>query len=197
MKPQCFIFIGASGCGKGTQVELLKKLLKEKDPDRAILYIQTGAEFRKFVEGDSHTQRLAKQVMDKGGLQPEFVTVYQWIKVMVEKYTGEEHLIFDGTPRKHHEAGVLHSIIDFYKLSKPNVITFDISIDVATRRLLSRKRADDTEEDIRARLAWFETDVKPTIGFYENNPAYNFIRVNGEKPEEEVHDQIASRLSLG
>lgn len=196
MKPQCFIFIGASGCGKGTQVEKLMDYLKSKDSNIPILYIQTGAEFRNFVQGDSYTQKLAREILEKGGLQPEFVTVHQWIKVMIEKYTGKEHIIFDGTPRKHHEAGILNSIIDFYGLEKPHVIHMQVSIEEATKRLLDRKRADDTEEDIRNRLSWFETDVKPTIDYFRDNPSYTFIEVNGEGSVEGIHDDIVSHLSF-
>ena len=132
MKPQCFIFIGASGCGKGTQVEKLKEYLNQADPGRPILYIQTGAEFRKFIQGSSLTQNLSKEIAVKGGLQPEFVTVYLWIRVLIEQYTGNEHLIFDGTPRKLHEAGVLNSIIGFYGLPKPHVINMEVGLEEAT-----------------------------------------------------------------
>ena len=60
MKPQTFIFIGRSGCGKGTQAELVQEHLKQIDPKRKVLYIQTGAEFREFIKGNSETQKLSK-----------------------------------------------------------------------------------------------------------------------------------------
>ena len=44
-----FIFIGASGSGKGTQVALLKEYIKKKDPETPIFYVQTGEYFREFV----------------------------------------------------------------------------------------------------------------------------------------------------
>ena len=49
MNPQTFVFIGRSGCGKGTQAKLLQDVLKEKNPDQEIFYIETGANFRKFL----------------------------------------------------------------------------------------------------------------------------------------------------
>ncbi|MFA6294815.1 MAG: nucleoside monophosphate kinase [Candidatus Paceibacterota bacterium] len=195
MIPQSFIFIGRSGCGKGTQVELLIKALKEKDPARDILHIETGKELREFINGPTFTQIKSKEIYDKGGLQPEFLPVYLWIKVLSEKYTGNEHLIFDGTPRRFHEAGVLNSIFDFYNLSKPWLVNIEISSEEALKRLLARKRIDDNEEDIKERLSWYETEVVPTLSYYDGNPKYNFLKIFGERSVEEIHKDIMERLN--
>ena len=53
MKLQTFIFIGRSGCGKGTQVALLQKYIKTQDYKRPILYIETGERFRQFIKEPS------------------------------------------------------------------------------------------------------------------------------------------------
>ena len=196
MNLQSFIFIGRSGCGKGTQIEMLMKLLKEKDPEHEILYIYTGQEFRNFIQGSSITQKLSKAIYDVGGLMPEFLTVHMWVKPLVENYKGNQHIFFDGTPRKFHEAGVLHSMFNFYKLGKPWVVNIGISAEEAVRRLLQRKRQDDNEADVRKRLGWYETDVAPTIEFYRDNPNYNFLYIDGERPQEEVHLDIAKKMGL-
>ena len=109
---------------------------------------------------------------------------------------GNQHVIFDGTPRKLHEAGVLHSCFDFYGLDKPWVINIDISYDESMKRLLARKRFDDTEDDIKKRLDWYETDVAPTLGFYDGNPKYNFLKIRGERSIEEIHGDIVKKLGL-
>jgi len=194
MITQSFIFIGRSGCGKGTQVELLIEHLKKVDPNHGTLYIQSGAEFREFIKGPSITQKLSKDIYDKGLLQPEFLSVYMWVNLLVKNYTEGEHLVMDGMPRKFHEAGVLDSIFDFYKLVKPHVIFIDIGKEEAVKRLLARKRMDDIEEEIEKRLSWFETDVVPTIDFYRVNPKYCFHEINGERSVEEIHKDILSRL---
>ena len=196
MNSQSFVFIGRSGCGKGTQIEMLMKLLKEKDPEREILYVYTGQEFRKFIQGPSTTQKLSKSVYDAGGLMPEFLTVHMWVKPIVENYKGDQHIIFDGTPRKFHEAGVLHSMFGFYKIQKPWIINIGISSEEAVKRLLKRQRQDDNEADIRKRLGWYETDVSPTIEFYRDNPNYNFIYIDGERSPEEIHLDIAKNVGL-
>ncbi len=193
---QSFIFIGRSGCGKGTQVELLMKLLKEKDPAREILYIQSGQELRDFMKGPSVTQKICRQMIDDGKLLPEFVVVYLWAQILIDKFTGNEHLVFDGMPRKIHEAGALNSIFPYYNLPKPWVFYIDISKEEAIKRMLARGRFDDKKEEIEKRLGWYETQVVPTIEYYKDNPDYNFLDINGERSVEEVHTDIVKRVGL-
>lgn len=196
MKPQTFIFIGRSGSGKGTQAALLAEYLKKKDPSRGVLPIQTGQELRTFIQGQTFTAKLMKDIYDRGDLAPEFVAVYQWVKALVERYTGTEHIICDGMPRKLHEAGVLNSIFDFYSLGKPWVIEIEVSAEEALKRLLARKRFDDREDEIRERLSWYETDVAPTIDYYRTSPNCHFIGVSGERPVDDIHADIVKKTGL-
>ena len=55
---------------------------------------------------------------------------------------------------------------------------------------------DDTEEEIKKRLEWYETDVVPAINFYRDNPKYHFLEVDGERAVEEINEEILSRLKL-
>lgn len=196
MIPQTFILIGRSGCGKGTQAKFVQDYLKKTDPSRKTLCIQTGAEVREFIKGDLITQRLSRTIYDKGGLQPEFLMIFMWTNVLVEKYTTKEHLIMDGMPRKYHEAGVLNSIFSFYKLGKPHVIYIDISKEEAKKRLLARKRVDDTAEKIEERLGWFEVEVAKTLDFFKNNPDYDYVVVNGEQSPQDVYEEILNKTKL-
>ncbi|MFA6554692.1 MAG: nucleoside monophosphate kinase [Candidatus Paceibacterota bacterium] len=196
MKLQSFIFIGRSGCGKGTQIKLLMDALKKKDPEHDILYIYTGQEFRKFIKGESATQKVSKVLYETGGLMPEFLTVHMWATPLIENYKGNQHLIFDGTPRKFHEAGVLNSIFNFYGLEKPWVVHLEISPEEAMKRLSLRQRLDDKEEDVTKRLAWYKTDVEPTIEYYKGNPNYNFLQIDGQRTPEAIHEDIVKIVGL-
>ena len=175
---------------------MLIALLKKLDPSRTSLYIQNGEEFRHFIKGSTLTQKLAKNIYDAGGLMPEFLSVYQWANALNERYTGDEHLIFDGMPRKPHETKVLESIFSFYKLNMPWVIDIEVNADESFKRLMARKRQDDTEEDIKVRMSWFDTDVAPTIDYYRNNPVYKFLNVNGERSVDDIHADIVKKLDL-
>ncbi len=195
-KPQAFIFIGRSGCGKGTQAQMLIEVLKKQMPEIDALYVQTGQEFRDFIGGQSVTAHKSKEMYEADVLQPEFLAASMWINQLIKNYKGNQHVIFDGTPRKFHEAGVLDSCFEFYGFEKPWVINVDISEDEAVKRMLIRKRMDDKEDDVRKRLAWYETDVVPTLTYYDGNPKYNFLKIFGERSIEEVHADIVKRLGL-
>ncbi|MDO8430507.1 MAG: nucleoside monophosphate kinase [Candidatus Taylorbacteria bacterium] len=194
MNQKSFIFIGRSGCGKGTQAKLLSDYLKKIDPTRDVLYIQTGEHFREFIKGPSYTQKISRAIYDVGGLQPEFLAVFMWANVFVNKFTKNEHIIMDGTPRKLHEAGVLDSAFKFYGLEKPIVINIDISKNESIDRLMARKRFDDNREDIEMRLSWYETDVVPALEYYKNNKNYQYVSLDGNRSIEEIHKDIISLL---
>lgn len=182
--------MGMSGCGKGTQGELIKKYLKSET-----LYVQTGAEIREFIKGDTYTQRQAAIAYDTGSLMPEFITISMWANLFARAYKGHEHIIIDGTPRKIHEAGTLHSAVEFYKLPKPYVIHFKMSKEEALKRLLLRKRLDDNEDDIKIRLDWYETHVLPTVEFYRHNPHYTFIEIDAVQPVDKVFADILANIN--
>ena len=196
MTPHVFIFIGMSGCGKGTQAELLIDLLKKKDPSHEVLYVQTGQGFRDFIKGDSFTQKRTKEVINAGDLMPEFMAIHVWSDKLVENYKEGDHVILDGTPRKFHEAEVLDSVFSFYGLTKPTVIYLDIGHDEAVKRLLKRKRADDTPASIEERIGWYEKEVVEAIKFFENNPNYLFLKINGERPVEAIFNEIVKKVGL-
>lgn len=191
MDLKTLVFIGRSGCGKGTQAKLIVDELKKRDAGREIVYVETGENFRNFLKGDSHSAALSRDIYAKGLLQPEFLAVYMWSNVFVDSITGSEHLVLDGVPRKQREAMVLDSAFVFYGRSMPMIIHIDVSEAWSRERLKARKRADDvSEDDVATRLAWFESDVKPAIDWYRTAPGYRFVEIDGERTIEEIHADI-------
>ncbi len=196
MKQQAFILIGRSGSGKGTQGALLIAALQKADSGRGVCHIETGAEMRRFIHGETPTQKMAKHITEIGGLQPEFIAIHQWTNALVNRYNATDHLIFNGSPRKLHEAGALDSIFSFYGIEKPWVLYLKVDHDEIYKRLLKRGRNDDTREGISRRLAWYETDVAPTVEFYRTNPNYRFLDIDGGGPVDVIHAGIMKRLGL-
>lgn len=191
MIPQTFIFIGRSGCGKGTQADLLRHHLETLPAPRPVLSFETGELFRKFIEGESITQVRARDIARRGERQPDFLAVWMWVGVLVEQTTGEEHIIIDGAPRALHEAHMLDSALSFYGRIPAWVIYLDVSRTWAEKRLRARGREDDqSEREIKKRLDWFETDVEPALKHLKESAAYRFITVSGEQSVEEVHERI-------
>src|SRR3989338_5838634 len=98
-KLKTFIFIGRSGSGKGTQVELLIKKLKEENPDTPVYYMQTGESFREFIKGNSYSSRRAREIIEAGQRVHSFSAIRLWANNFVENLNGNEHIIIDGSPR--------------------------------------------------------------------------------------------------
>jgi len=197
MSPKMFIFIGRSGCGKGTQARLLEEYLKKEDPGREIFYLETGQRFRDFIKEDNLSSKLSLAISQEEKLQPSFLAVWMWSHLLIENLNGDEHIISDGTPRSIDEARVLDSAIRFYNRVPAYVVYLDVSRNWAEKRLQSRGRADDQHKDgIKKRLDWFETSVLPAVEHLREHPEYLFLDINGERPMEEVHQEIIKKIEL-
>lgn len=198
MQKETFIFIGASGSGKGTQVALLKEYLAKKTPEIPIFYLQTGQYFREFIKGDSLAASIAKRAIDNGERAPDFLAMYIWAKVFVEKMTGTEHLIIDGSPRSVNEEKNLDIALKFFKREHPAVIYINVSREWSFNHLMARAesegRTDDTAASINKRLDWFRHDVLPAIARYKRDRDYDFVEINGERSIEEVHRDIIANV---
>ncbi len=195
MSPQTIIFFGPSGAGKGTQAKLLIDSIKGKD-SRDVLYIETGQRFRDFSTEASYTAELTKEIMQKGGLLPEFLPIWIWTEYFIKHISGDEHMILDGLSRRAHEAPILDSALKFYKREKPYVISLEVSDDWAKERLISRGRNDDSGKDIDERIAWYHNNVKPAMDYFRNNAYYTFVPINGEQTIEQVHLDILKAIGL-
>ena len=194
MHPHTFIFFGQSGAGKGTQVQLLQKYLEQKK--RNVLKIETGAKFRELLTSETLTGRQTKDRIGRGLLLPDFLAIALWGREIIEKITGKEDLILDGLARRPHEAQMLAGGMTFYNRHKPFVIYIKVSETWCTTRLTERGRADDTPNQIKKRLDWFNWNTVPSIAYFHENSNYNFIEINGEQSVENVHKEILEKTKL-
>jgi adenylate kinase family enzyme len=192
MNSQTFVFIGRSGCGKGTQAELLKKILKEKDPQNEIFYLETGQQFRDFISTPGYSSELAKVIQDKGGLQPSFLAVWIWSNILIKELKSQ-HLFIDGTPRKLGEAIIFNEAMKFYG-RKPNIIYLNVSRKWSEDRLKARHRSDDIPLVVKSRLDWFDSEVLPAVQYFESNLDVDFYDIDGERTVDEIHNDIVQKL---
>ena len=186
------IFIGRSGCGKGTQAELLKEYVREHDLDKhQILYVETGAHFREFIRGSGFSSKLSHDIYESDERQPDFLACYMWATTLVEELGPNMHLFFDGAPRSHSEAVLLSTALEFYQREFPTVIYLKVSRKWSEERLLSRGRLDDKSlAKINKRLNWFEEDTWSAIEYFKTNSLYRYLEINGEQSIEDVHKDI-------
>ena len=198
MKKETFIFIGASGCGKGTQVELLKGELTKRDPGTPIFHLQTGQHFREFAKEQSYAAHIAREAQERGELLPGFLSMWLWSDVFIKNLTGGEHLVIDGSPRTVDEAEHLDVALKFFKRATPTVVFIKVSPEWSRTRMKDRAekegRTDDTEAGIANRLAWFDREVLPTVLRYRRDRDYHFIEINGEQNIAEVSREILEKV---
>lgn len=196
MSPQTIILHGPSGAGKGTQGALLKAYLENQEPKQPVVYVATGQLFRNFMQDTTYAARRVKEILDEGGLLPEFLPVWIWTDYLNQYIrTGNEHIIFDGAVRRRNEAPMMDSALTFFKRTKPIVLVLNVSRERAIEQLKNRGRYDDNDEDIKARLDWYEKNVIPAIEYFKSNPLYRVEEINGEQGIEEVQQEILRRLN--
>lgn len=192
-KPMTFIFFGRSGCGKGTQAQLLIDLLKADE--REVLYIETGKEFRSFAQQENLTARLTKSVIEGGQFMPAFMPIWIWVNQLVEKFNGSQDLVLDGMARRITEAPILDSALKFYDRHDVCVIHIDVSKQWSIDRLMARGRNDDKPAEIEKRLTAYDMEVGQVLEYFNDRKGYHYIKVNGEQTIEKVHTDILDAVA--
>ena len=195
--PKTVIFIGPQGSGKGTQIERLDKVLKEKDPTRQVVDIQTGRRFRAMAaSGEGYTEKHIQETLNTGILQPLFLSTVLWGDAMRTHLDNECHLLIDGFPRIIDEAKVLESALTFYHRSPVDIINLDTPEEVVRQRMMNRARADDTNESIEERLKWYREQTLPVVEYYRERNDTNVHDIDGTASIDEVHATILASLQL-
>ena len=197
MGPKTVIFIGPQGSGKGTQIERLDQVLKEKDPTRQVVDIQTGRRFRAMaVSGEGYTEKNVEATLNTGILQPLFLSTVLWGDAMRTHVDDKCHLVVDGFPRVIDEARVLESALTFYKRQTIDIINLDTPEEVVRERMVARARPDDTEGSIEERLKWYREQTLPVVEYYRQRANTTVHDIDGTASIDEVHRAILSALGL-
>ncbi|HPK13972.1 MAG TPA: nucleoside monophosphate kinase [Candidatus Paceibacterota bacterium] len=196
-KPQTIIFVGRSGSGKGTQIDLLKKYLETQDKDIKIREIVMGNIFRNFFNGDSFVQKMAKEVtMEKGQFQPDFLTNALFINEAVMQAEEEAILFFDGFPRSLDQLNIIKQFLTYIKREKPIVVNIDVSRKSVKERMLLRQRADDKDQAIDKRLDEFDRLTHPMIEEIKRDSFFRYLEIDGEGTIEEIHYNLIKELNI-
>jgi len=194
------IITGSPGSGKGTQAKLLETFLKGQDKDRRCVYLSTGERFRELAKGDSYSSDLMREVLERGGLQPEFLPIWVWSGLFVEELKGNEHIIADGFPRMPLERDVFETALNFYHREKSHILNLKLTEEQAIERLGLRKekegRADDRLEALNNRFNLYNQKTVPTIEAFRTREKYYFHDIDASLSVDEVSKEIMQALNL-
>ena len=193
-EPKTLLFFGPSGAGKGTQIKLLFDVLKQQS-DRNIIHIEMGALLREMVAEGTYSGNLIQKVIKDGGLLSGFMPVYLTTKILVLNFTGEEHIVGDGTVRRPDQARGWDDAMVFYKRENYEVVVIELSEKSIMERLLLRGRNDDTEESIAKRIGWYNEEVEPLLKIFKKR-GRTIHYIDGEPTIEEIHKNILETLGL-
>ena len=181
--------IGRSGCGKGTQA----KLLVDKLDRFGMRHLETGQVLRDLIKKtENPTTARARQILKEGGFVPWWFAVYTWLRVFIEEGAIAHNLIFDGSPRKVLEAGLLDDVLDWHGRPLSICVYINVGYDECKKRLMLRKRVDDNPQAIINRLTAFEADVVPVIKYFQEKG--RLLEVNGEQNPEKVQEELVYKL---
>ena len=175
------VILGRQGSGKGTQCA---RLMESFGP----VHVSTGDMLRAAVAAGTEFGRQAEAIMDAGELVPDEVMNGIVAERLSADDVVERGVLLDGYPRTPAQAEALQEVLDSAGTHLDLALNLEVPIEEATRRMLDRARADDTEEAILRRLALYETETAPLVAWFEKRSL--LITVDGLGSEDEVFQRL-------
>ncbi len=195
-KPQTFIFVGRSGSGKGTQLELLKDFLATKYSDTTIKSIVMGDIFRAFFKESGYVQDIARDVsMKQGKFQPNFLTDALFIRNAINVVDENSMLFLDGYPRNINQLEITKEFLKYVKRENPIVLNIEVSKVNVKERMLLRGRGDDSNNAIDSRLEEYDKFIVPMLEVLKSDSFFQYFEIDGEGKIEEIHSNIIKKIN--
>jgi len=152
------VLLGAPGSGKGTQAQRLVARYP-------LAYMATGDLLRAEVAAGTPLGKQARELIEQGEFVPDEI-VLNMIMEHLAKDDTSRGFILDGFPRNRRQAEALDGVLKKESMPLDRVLFLDVDYGEIMKRLLARRRADDTEEVIRHRLEVYEAQTAPLIDYY-------------------------------
>ena len=205
-----YIIMGAQGCGKGTQAQLLVEAYD-------LVHISVGDIFRWHISNRTKLGARVRRAVKDGELISD-ETVEEIVRFRLQAHDWNYGFVLDGFPRNRPQA---EFFLESYDADA--VINIEVPADVVLRRLLSRRlcsqcgldynliyhrplkagvcdvcggelvqRPDDTEKAINSRLNDFFEKTQPILDLFREKGL--IIDVDGTQPQDVVHASIRQQL---
>ena len=220
MSGKWIVFLGAPGCGKGTQAECLVN-----DYDFSVVCV--GDVLRSNLGKTLPDGRTVGEVIGGGSLLPDEVVI-DLVRDELNKVSDvvSKNFLFDGFPRTIGQAKALGALALEFSKKLFRVFNFVVDDDVITKRILGRykcskcgkiynkffllprnegvcdvcggsdfeHRADDNEASLSKRLVEYRSKTKPLIDFYaESGILYD---IDAGRSFDEVKESLLKGLDL-
>lgn len=211
------IIFGPQGSGKGTQADLLAARFN-------LEHIETGLIFREMGRENSELGKKIKELNEKKELVPDDITV-DVIQKSLEKIPLEKGVILDSAPRTMGQIEPVEKMMHKLARTINKAIYITLPYDESVARITKRwactvcyrhfvlgkdikstdqpcptcggpimQRADDTPEGVAKRLKDFYAITVPVIEEYAKKGM--LIEIDGNRPKEEVFEEIMERLGI-
>jgi len=207
-----YVIMGAQGCGKGTQANLLRKKLD-------LVHISVGDIFRWHIQNHTKLGAQVKRTVAQGDLVGDDV-VEGIVRKRLEEHDWNYGFILDGFPRNVSQAGFF---LESYDIDA--VIHIHVTDDVVRERVLSRRlcsgcgldynlishrpevenvcdvcgaalvaRPDDTPEALNERLEDYRTKTEPVLDLFRRKELV--LNIDGSPAADVIQAEIRERLGV-
>ena len=180
-------FVGMEGSGNSTVAkEVAKKI--------GFTYVSTGDMLREAARNDTGVLGEACRKMFEGHVYLSPQMLLEVVGNRLKRDDVDQGIVLDGGFR------TLEETVDFQKMISTTSKDFEVKVfylrvskkECQTRLVAGRKRIDDTPEGVQRRITEFSRDLFARMKIIRER--YSLEVIDGERPTEEICEEIISRL---
>lgn len=172
------VLFGPQGSGKGTQARLLCERF-------GFFYFESGAYLRKVAE----TNEIVKKALDDGILDEEInKEMASYLTAFFDQEKMYDNIVFDGFLRTTEQYDFFKNWLNARQVKIDLAVVLEISEEETIKRLMLRKREDDTPEVIKERLSLYQSQTEPLISKMSKD--VRIVRVDGERSIEDIQKDL-------